>query len=355
MTIVRPLRTGIVRDIRFLDHITADGHPENPGRLLSIHAALEDLMNKTRLAEIKPRRAEFAEIELVHSADYLRALAATAGKEQCALTPDTFTSAESFETVLLAAGGMCEMIARVVFGELDNGFVLLRPPGHHAERNRAMGYCLINNIALGAMFARRYLGLNRILIVDWDVHHGNGTQHIFEDDPSVLFFSVHQYPHFPGTGVFTEIGRGPGEGYTVNIPLPKGLGDLEYRMIFETILNPLALEFEPDLILVSAGFDTHREDPLGGMRMTPLGFAGLTQFLMRLAEQCCRGRLVLGLEGGYNLSVLGNCVRAVILELSGSTITHLPEPSSKKHRKQIARAVSRCFHVHRRFWKTIQP
>jgi len=355
MTIARPLRTGIVRDARFLDHITADGHPENPGRLLSIHAALEDLMNEIRLAEIKPRRAESAEIELIHSPGYLRALAATAGKEHCALTPDTFTSAKSYDTALLAAGGMCEMIARVVSGELDNGFVLLRPPGHHAERNRAMGYCLVNNIALGARFARRYLGMKRILIVDWDVHHGNGTQHIFEDDPSVLFFSVHQYPHFPGTGVFTEIGRGPGEGYTVNIPLPKGLGDSEYLTIFETLLNPLALEFEPDLILVSAGFDTHREDPLGGMRMTPLGFAALTRSLMRIADRCCRGRLVLGLEGGYQVSVLGDCVRAVICELSGLSLGRLTGPSSKKHRKQVAQAVSRCVHVHRRFWKTIQP
>lgn len=355
MTILRPLRTGIIRDARFLDHVPDHGHPENPGRLLSIHMALEDFMRTVRLTEIKPRRAESEEIELIHSPDYLQMLAATAGKEHCALTADTYTSPGSYETALLAAGGMCEMIARVVSGELDNGFVLLRPPGHHAERNRAMGYCLLNNVALGAMFARRALGLHRVLIVDWDVHHGNGTQHIFEDDPSVLFFSLHQYPHFPGTGIFTEIGRGPGEGFTVNLPLPRGLGDSEYSVIFETVLRPLALEFAPELILVSAGFDAHREDPLGRMRMTPLGFAGLTGSLMRIADLCCQGRLVLGLEGGYNGSVLGDCVRSVISELTGLTCSQIPEPASPKHRKPVARAVSRCLHVHRRFWKTIQP
>ena len=272
------------------------------------------------LVTIPPRRADEEEILMVHSRTYLKQVAATQKKEHGALAQDTLTSSGSYEAALFAAGGLFEIIRRVVAGEFANGFALVRPPGHHAERHRARGYCLFNNVALGAVYAQRHLGLERVLIVDWDVHHGNGTQHAFEDDPSVLFFSIHQFPHFPGTGLFTETGIGPGEGYTVNIPLPGGYGPGEYVSLLERALRPLALEFKPDLVLVSAGFDTHPSDPLGNMRVSSEGFAAMTRVLMEIADTSCRGRLVCTLEGGYDLPSLKACVRAVLMEMAGAFV-----------------------------------
>lgn len=216
-----------------------------------------------------------------------------------------------------------------------------------------MGYCLFNNVALGAMFARESLGLKRILIVDFDVHHGNGTQHFFEQDPWVLFFSTHQYPHFPGTGSFTETGLGRGEGYTVNIPLGKGYGDGEFIAIFEKLLRPIALEFEPDIILVSAGFDIHKSDPMGKMKITTKGFAGLTRSIMETAAICCGGKLVFSLEGGYNLKTIGKCVKVILNELAGHTLCSIPELTARASRKKFDHAFKRCRHVHKQFWKNL--
>jgi acetoin utilization deacetylase AcuC-like enzyme len=304
--------------------------------------------------EVVPRRAEREEILWVHSLDHFRRLAATRGKEYWSFTPDTYASGGSFYAALLAAGGIFEMIERVSSGELKNGFALVRPPGHHAERNRAMGFCLINNVALGARFARRALGVKRILIVDWDVHHGNGTQHCFEGDPSVLFFSIHQNLKFPGTGLFTDVGRGEGEGRNVNIPLSKGYGDSEYVAIFERLLKPVALEFEPELILVSAGFDTHKDDPMGGMRMTAEGFGALTRSVINMADRCCGGKLVLSLEGGYNLPALENSVKEVLKELSGLAASEVTELAAQANRKKMKYAQERCLHVHRQYWKQLR-
>ena len=228
------------------------------------------------------------------------------------------------------------------------------PRGHHAERSRAMGYCLLNAVAVGAVHARRTLGLDRVLVVDWDVHHGNGTQHAFEKDPSVLFFSMHQYPHFPGTGHFTETGIGPGEGYTVNAPMPKGCGDEAYAELMASLLGPVAGQFKPDLILVSAGFDSHRDDPLGAMTMTCAGFAGLTRILMDLARDLCRSRLVLCLEGGYHHQALAESVLSVLDELAGAGPTDLPEPGSRSESRRVARVRKRVVSVHRSFWKDLR-
>jgi acetoin utilization deacetylase AcuC-like enzyme len=346
-------RTGIVRDSRYTAHRPEEGHVENHRRLESIHAMLDTPDMLGHFAEIHPRKAEKEEILLIHSPEHLAKIAATAGKEHCSLTPDTHTSAASYETALFAVGGVFEAISKVAAGEIANAFVLARPPGHHAEKSRAMGFCLFNNIALGAMFARKSLGLSRVLIADWDVHHGNGTQHAFEQDPSVLFFSVHQYPLFPGTGVFTETGRGKGEGFTVNIPLPKGYGDAEYAALFENLLRPVALEFSPELILVSAGFDTHKSDPMGAMKMTAKGFAFLTRSLMEIAEICCGGKLVLCLEGGYNIPALTDSVKAVLLELADITHCSVSEIASRAKQRKVDYALKRCGYVHRQFWKNL--
>ncbi len=344
---------GIVRDDLFLRHMPAEGHPENPERLKAIYAMLDRPDMAGRFTHIPPRPATREEILLVHADRHLKKIRATAGKESCALTRDTLTSAHSCEAALQATGGLLEAVSMVADSSLASAFALTRPPGHHAERSRAMGYCLFNNVALAAMFARRRLGLGRVLIVDWDLHHGNGTQHLFENDDSVLYFSIHQRSLFPGTGLFTETGRGRGEGYTVNIPLPGGYGDGEYAALFEKLLRPVAVAFSPDIILVSAGFDTHHEDPVGGMVMTADGYAALTRSLMNLAQTCCNGRLVFTLEGGYNRAALAASVKAVLRELADLTRHDPEETMSGALRKRVTYAVHRVTHVHRRLWSTL--
>jgi len=346
-------KTGIVKDKRYLNHLTGEGHPENHQRLEAIYSMLDEPDMDGYFVSLDPRPAEREELLLLHSPEYIDKIASTAGKDDFSLTPDTHTSPGSYEAALLAAGGLFESISKVVSGELANAFALVRPPGHHAERNRGLGYCLFNNVALGAMFAHQFLRLKRILIVDFDVHHGNGTQHFFEQDPRVLFFSTHQYPHFPGTGSFTETGLGRGEGYTVNVPLGKGYGDGEFIAIYEKLLRPIAIEFEPELILVSAGFDIHKSDPMGKMKITTKGFAGLTRSIMKTADLCCNGRLVFSLEGGYHLKTIGNCVKEVLNELTGHTLCRIPELRSRDSRKKFDYVFKRCTHVHKQFWKNL--
>ncbi len=346
-------RTGIVWDPRYLNHRTSNGHPESRQRLMAIHEMLEQMQVRQHFAEITPRMATAEEILLVHSPEYFRKIAATDGLESVALTGDTHTSADSYQTALLAVGGLLEAVSMVASGQMDNAFALVRPPGHHAEKSRAMGFCLFNNVALAAAFALTKLGMKRILIVDWDVHHGNGTQHLFEHDRSVLFFSIHQYPHFPGTGFFTEAGIGPGEGYTVNLPIPRGYGDGEYVAILSAMLPPLAAEFQPDLILVSAGFDMLPDDPMGGMQVTARGFSGMTRCIMDLADSCCHGKLVLTLEGGYAVDAIGESVKAVLLELADLTRSNPAEIASEARPKKVLYALKRSVKVQRQYWKSL--
>ncbi len=346
-------KTGIVRDDRFMHHFMGSYHPESPERLSAIYAMLDEQDMAGKFALVPIRRAEREELLWIHSPEYIDTLAATAGDESTYLDPDTQTSAGSYEAALLAAGGLCQAIEMVMRGELQNAFALVRPPGHHAERDRAMGFCLFNNVAIGARFAQEKLKLKRVLIVDWDLHHGNGTQHTFEDDPSILYFSAHQFPYYPGTGNFDEVGHDKGRGYTVNVPMRAGSGDQEFTGVFESILKPIALEFKPELVLVSAGFDCHSDDPLGGMRISNKGFGVLTRQVMEVARQCCQGRLVLTLEGGYNIQRQKEAVKVVLQEMSGSSesdvaalLNHADQPWLEAILKQVK--------AHQQpFWKSL--
>ncbi len=327
--------------------------PECPARLEVLYDMLRELEASGRFRDIAPRTARQEELQRVHAPDYIRRLEATAGRESTALDPDTRTSPLSHEAALLAAGGLCRAIEEVHSGRIDNAFALIRPPGHHAERDAARGFCLYNNVAVGAHHARSALGLERVLVVDWDLHHGNGTQHCFEDDPSVLFFSTHRSFTYPHSGRLREVGRGAAMGYTINVPLQPGLGDGEYLAIFEELLKPVAREFQPDFVLVSAGFDPHFRDPLGGMQVTPDGFAAMTRCLLDIAGSCCRGKLVMALEGGYDLEGLRESVREVLKEMAGLRTTDLQAVAAAADRGKVAHLLWRVRRTHRAYWKSL--
>jgi acetoin utilization deacetylase AcuC-like enzyme len=338
--------TGIVRDDRYLAHHMGPGHPESPRRLEAIHAML-DRNAGLSLTRIEPRPATRAEIEAVHAPEYFGYLAATAGREFASLDGDTAATARTFETALLAAGGVIEAAEAVRRGDVRNAFALVRPPGHHAESNRAMGFCFFNNVAVAAEHLIRAGGLRRILIADWDLHHGNGTQHSFYSRRDVLFFSTHQSPLYPGTGSWDEIGHAQGEGFTVNVPLRPGKTDGDYRFIYRHLLGPIAEAYEPEFILVSAGFDIGQGDPLGSMRVSADGFAALTVELKTLADSLCGGRLLLVLEGGYDAAALAEGVHSSLLHLSGRTASPdiAAEPSIETQ-KEIMPVID----IQRRFW-----
>ena len=298
----------IARDPRFREHRGAPGHPERPERLLGIERALEGC--PAPLRDVPLRDASDEEILRVHAPEYLRALRELAGRS-AQLDPDTYVAPASYDVARLAAGSTTELALRIARGEARHGFALIRPPGHHAEHGRAMGFCLLNQVAIAAR-ALASAGLERLAIVDWDVHHGNGTQHSFESDRDVLFVSTHQFPFYPGTGALGEQGKGAGQGATLNLPLPAACGDAEYLAVFAGVVVPALREFRPDMILVSAGFDAHALDPLGHMDVSTAGFAELARQLRAVADEHCQGRMLLALEGGYDEDALGASVRAVL-------------------------------------------
>ena len=346
-------RTGIVVDPRYAGHCMGPGEPECPERLDVLVDLLEEPGLKGAFEMIDPVMVNREDLSCVHSAAYIRRLEETAGKPATYLDEDTRTSPLSNEVARLAAGGLCRAIQQVHAGCIDNAFALIRPPGHHAERTRAKGFCLYNNVAIAARYAQNKLGLKRILIVDWDLHHGNGTQHCFEDDPSVLFVSIHQAFTYPHSGRLREVGKGPGRGYTVNIPLLAGCGDGEYLDLFTRLVKPIALAFHPDLVLVSAGFDIHADDPLGKMKVTPSGFAGMTRILMEIADICCQGKLVMTLEGGYHLEALRNSVHGVLDEMTGRQTTDVKRMAASADKRKVAYVIWRVSRALHRYWPAI--
>jgi acetoin utilization deacetylase AcuC-like enzyme len=338
------MTSGIVLDERYLQHDPGPGHPERPERIGVFLPAVLDRPGTTRIA---PRLATGDDITLVHGEGHFERVARTRALPRFAFDADTPVSAASFDAACLAAGGVLALLDAVVAGQVRNGFALVRPPGHHAERDRAMGFCLFNNVAIGAAHLRARHGLERVLIVDWDVHHGNGTQHSFARDPSVLYISTHRHPFYPGTGAIGEIGDGDGAGFTVNLPFPGGFGDAEYVEAFRTVIEPVALEFAPQLVLISAGFDAHWRDPLGGMAVSEQGFAAIARSLIGVAEQTAGGRCVAVLEGGYDLQATRESARAVLDELCRERAI-APPPPPNSHARPILDAVRRA---HAPFWK----
>jgi acetoin utilization deacetylase AcuC-like enzyme len=312
------MKAGLVYDPICLEHDTGD-HVENSRRLVEAMSYLKETGIREKLTCLPARPATLEELEMIHAPEYISYVKGKAEKGGGWLDPDTVMSPKSYEAALYAAGGLMVAVEAVLRREVDSAFALVRPPGHHAIRDRAMGFCIFNNVAIAAKFAMSKFSLDRVLIADFDVHHGNGTQDAFYTDPKVLYFSTHQYPFYPGTGWMEETGTGAGEGTTVNFPMVAGWGDEEYLRAFNEVLVPVARRFQPQLILVSAGFDAHWSDHLAMMKVTVTGFVQMAVMLKELAAELCHGRLVFTLEGGYNLRVVASSTEATFAVLLGNS------------------------------------
>ncbi len=344
------MKTGVVLDKRYADHEMGPQHVESPLRVEVLNHMLGE-NPPFPFQALAPRQASESEIAWVHEPGYIEFLKATAAEDWVVIDPDTSTNAKTYETALLAAGGLLSGIDAVMDGRVENAFAVVRPPGHHAEAARAMGFCFFNNAAIGAEYLLRRHGLKRVLIVDFDVHHGNGTQHHFYSRPDVLYFSTHRVPFYPGTGAVTELGSGPGKGFNLNVPLAPGKSDDDFLFIFQKILAPVVSRYEPQFIIVSAGYDIGAGDPLGGMSVTRKGFGGLAASIRRMAEKACSGRLACVLEGGYNLKTLKDGVEETLLSLSLEAIPALPEPSASE---ATCKGLAPCFRLFGEFWP-IEP
>jgi len=340
----------LVTSDRFADHLTPPGHPERVERA----EAMQVVAERARAAGheiVEPRAATDDDLARVHDAEHIETIVSARGRTAM-LDADTFMSPESDEVARLAAGAVLTSIDRVLDGPPGTrAFAMVRPPGHHAEADRAMGFCLYNSIAIGAAAARAR-GLTRVAIIDYDVHHGNGTQWIFYEDPGVLFLSSHQFPFYPGTGAVTEAGRGDGAGFTINLPLEAGATDADFDRVFRDLAIPVLHEFEPELLLVSAGFDAHVSDPLAGMRMTTGGFGRLTTRLLRAADEICAGRAVFVTEGGYDTSALAECCQCVI-DLTSADVLEDPPPATGDTSRADA-IVPDVRRVHANRWRALR-
>jgi acetoin utilization deacetylase AcuC-like enzyme len=321
-------------------------HVEQAARLLAIEAALDTSDLRGALMELEPQPASERQILAVHEPRLLAAIQSTTSHARAWIDQDTYTTAGSYEAARLAAGAAVGAVEAVVAGQASNAFALVRPPGHHATPYRPMGFCLFNNIAIAARHALAGMGLQRVAIVDYDVHHGNGTQDCFYDDGQVLFCSTHGWPLYPGTGAIREAGEEAGYGLTLNVPLPHGTGDEGFQHCYDELILPAVRSFQPQLILVSAGFDAHWADPLGPLALSVAGYAMLTQKLLTLAEELCEGKIVLVLEGGYDLDALGACVVAALGVLSGREPGADPLGPAGRREPVLSALIERVRHEH---------
>ena len=338
----------VVSSERFAEHLTPPGHPESPERA-EVMDVVADEWRERGGEVVEPCSASHQQLARVHAPEHLHRIAETAGVA-VALDADTYTSPDTYDIALLSAGASVIGVERVMGSPHTRALAMSRPPGHHAERNRAMGFCVFNNVAVAAAHART-LGAQRVAIVDYDVHHGNGTQDIFEGDAELLYLSTHQFPYYPGTGAAHEIGRGPGAGRTVNIPIEVGATDEDYRVVFEQVVSPVIRQFSPDIMLVSAGFDAHERDPLGGMRVTTEGFASMTAMLRQMADEHCAGRIVLVTEGGYDLRALGACLRAAVGVLAADSCPVVNWPTVSVASSRGVAAASATKAALTKYWK----
>ncbi|MCD6161416.1 MAG: histone deacetylase [candidate division Zixibacteria bacterium] len=304
----------IYHDPAFLKHDTGAGHPESADRLKAVKKAFE-IVPEANIESECPY-AQQADIELVHAPEYYKYINSQPNGRLVMLDPDTVFSPASLEASLKAAGAVIDAVKFAVSDKNNRAFCAVRPPGHHAETDKTKGFCIFNNIAIGAAYAIANNLAERVAIIDWDVHHGNGTQNTFYDSSQVLYISLHQYPYYPGSGAANETGRGEGTGYTLNLPMSSGNGDTEYRRAFNDLILPALEKFKPNLIMISAGFDAHTDDPLAGIKLSTEFYSEMTRMLVEAAAKYCQGGIVSVFEGGYNLKVLAESVMIHLKELS---------------------------------------
>jgi len=310
----RAVRIGIAYDEAFLRHDTGPWHPESPERLRAVMETVNGM--NIEFEKIDPREASKDELTLVHDPTYVEAILNLDPRGTVMLDPDTAFSPGTKTAALKAVGAVLDSVDKIIEGKIDRAFCPVRPPGHHAEPVRAMGFCIFNNIAVGAAYAIAKKGIEKAAVIDWDVHHGNGTQKAFYESDRVLYVSLHQYPHYPGTGSEGETGTGVGEGYNLNVPMRPGSTDDDYRKAFEEKIIPALNDFRPGMIFISAGFDAHRDDPLAGINLSTDFYGEMMVMLKKAAEKYCRGRIISVLEGGYNLGILKETVALHLTELS---------------------------------------
>jgi acetoin utilization deacetylase AcuC-like enzyme len=340
------LPTGIVFDPIFLRH-DQPGHPENSRRLDSIISELKEKELFEKAKKVASRSAEIDEITICHGKEYVEYVKEFSEKGGGYFDPDTYSNRYSFSAAAFAVGSSIDLIKKVINGELKNGFALLRPPGHHALANRSMGFCLFGNAAIAAKVALLQPVIKKVAIVDFDVHHGNGTQSLVGDDPDILFISTHQYPFYPGTGSISEIGTGAAERTIINIPLQAGVGDNGFKTVFEKVIIPSLQKFNPDIILVSAGYDAHWDDPLANLNLSLTGFNLISRQLIKASEELCSGKIIFFLEGGYNLIVLKHGVANTVRALLG--IDFFEDPAGQSHTSEpdITKLVKELISIHK--------
>ncbi len=341
------MATGYVYEPIYLEH-DLPGHPENQQRLTTILSMLEKHRMLERLTHIAAEPITLERLERVHSASYVKQVQELAQRGGGHLDPDTYVRSASYGTALMAAGGLVEATRCILDGELANAFALVRPPGHHALRSRGMGFCLFNNVAIAARYALTERDVERVLIMDFDVHHGNGTQDEFDSDPNVMYISTHQYPHYPGTGHWRETGHGAGAGSIVNVPLSGSVGDEGFARIFEEVVAVAAWRFQPQLILVSAGYDAHWDDPLASLQLSIGGYTAIAQALKNLADELCDGRLVFTLEGGYHPEALAYSILNSFAVLLGDGNWELVDPlgPSPYRERSVDEVIARVLQAH---------